>query len=779
MYIGYCQNVKFSYTRVGGKHAFDPEILENGEKFFKWDRIYNAGLEIHAELDKEYYVGSLTLPLVGNARVCGIKVFSRDGIVGVYSAGTGCAKGGKITVEVGVFTDNLTVRIETGADDVCFTDPEIFVCRDDGAPFVWPVPKKAEYFDGTVKISRIVGAGDDAEFAADYLSDLLSRRFGDVLSSDGVPVTLVISEDESYQHERYTVSVTKQGIILTAARRLTLLYAAHTLLSLYSEGGFRLCEIDNAPSKEFRGYHMGLPRRVNLEFAKRLFREILLPLGYNTLFVQIIAAMEFDRHPEITEAWARELAVNPKFQHHYMGCEGETISKKEVAELMDYARELGFEIIPEVQSLSHIPWLTLSHPEIGEVVTADRAVDDTRDEDERPELRHPFCYCPSNEKTYELLFDVMDEIIEVTKPQRFVHIGHDEVYYMGLCDKCKDTPHDVLFARDVNRIYNHLKELGYRTMMWSDMIQPVTKYQTPGAIKMLPKDIVMLDFIWYFHLDKDIEENLYPEGYDVIGGNLYSSHFPRYNKRAKAEKFIGGEVSSWCAVSEYRMGKKGKFFDLTYTAEMLWNPENYDDGQRRVFSHLISKYIQPVQRDLIRGKYNVSGYEKTDFSLPAGVTKKIPRELLAAYPHAIIADGAEVKIGGAYERFVIEHTTLEREMRVPWQELKLSGEYTLCYADGSKEIVRAEYAGGVMHYNSAYGYPLPEAVHRHTGYVGTWFADPVYEGKTEHGEELLVLGYVVENPHPEKEVEKITYQAAETDISVVVLCGIKGLNPND
>ena len=78
-------------------------------------------------------------------------------------------------------------------------------------------------------------------------------------------------------------------------------------------------------------------------------------------------------------------------------------------------------------------------------------------------------------------------------------------------------------------------------------------------------------------------------------------------------------------------------------------------------------------------------------------------------------------------------------------------------------------------YNSFYGHPLPESVHRHTGYIGTWFSDPVFEGKTEHGEEMLVLGYVVENPRPEKKVAAISYKAAEEDISTVVLCSIKGL----
>ncbi len=50
MYIGYCKDVKYSYTRIGGKAPFEPEVGENGEIIFNWTRLYNAGVEIHAGL---------------------------------------------------------------------------------------------------------------------------------------------------------------------------------------------------------------------------------------------------------------------------------------------------------------------------------------------------------------------------------------------------------------------------------------------------------------------------------------------------------------------------------------------------------------------------------------------------------------------------------------------------------------------------------------------------------------------------------------------------------
>ncbi len=777
MYIGNCKNVKLSYTKFGGKVPLEPEKTDDGAILFRWQRICNTGFEIQVELDKEYYVGAVTVPFHPKSQVCSVRLISNGKTVGAFNAGNGNLKGGRIVVNAGVFTDKLTVRIESGIYDVWFNKPEISVF-DNGTPILWPIPKKASIENGTVGISSITGEGGDAVFAASFLDELLEERFGQVKNDDGVPVNIVT--DESYEGERYTVSVTKKGITLTASKRISLLYAVYTLISLGDVGGFRLSEIENYPSKEFRGFHIGLPKASNIEFTKLLFRDMLLPLGYNTLFVQIFGSMEYERHPEITEAWRKQLQVDPNFPHHDLGCEGETISKKEVAELMDFARDLGFEIIPEVQSLGHVQWLTFPHPEIAEAVKHNVTVEDTRNEDRRPSEEYFHCYCPSNDDSYKLLFEVMDEIIEVTKPQRYVHIGHDEVYNMGLCDKCKDTPHDILFARDVQRIYDHLKALGYGTMMWSDMLQPCSDYQTPPARKVLPRDIVMLDFIWYFHLDKDIEENLYEEGYKVIAGNLYSSHYPRYNKRARNESFIGGEVSTWCAINEETLGANGKLWDLMYTAQMLWNPEDYDDSHRKAFSFVISKYIQPKMRDLLRGKYSAAGYKETVFELPEGSTVEgIPIPLLCACPFAKIADGMCVTVDGKYERFAIEHIALEKEMRPLRGGHVLSGEYTVKYSDGSEWKIKVEYGKNVMKYDTSYGQPYPEAFYRHFGYVGTWLCDPVYKGKSDDGSDLLIMSNIVENPFPEKTVESISYKAAENDVTNVVLCGIKGMVKNN
>jgi hypothetical protein len=131
----------------------------------------------------------------------------------------------------------------------------------------------------------------------------------------------------------------------------------------------------------------------------------------------------------------------------------------------------------------------------------------------------------------------------------------------------------VLLARHINRLYDYLKQKGLGTIMWSDMLQPCTKYQTANAANLIPKDILCLDFIWYFHFDKDLENNLLSLGFRVAVGNLYSSHYPRYRQRMMQDGMVGGQVSMWALTKEANFGRRGKIFDLTYTAQMLWNAE--------------------------------------------------------------------------------------------------------------------------------------------------------------------------------------------------------------
>ena len=61
------------------------------------------------------------------------------------------------------------------------------------------------------------------------------------------------------------------------------------------------------------------------------------------------------------------------------------LEKDEVKDLVAYVKELGFELIPEVQSLAHVQYITYAHPEIAELEENTVEVDVRSEGDLRPE----------------------------------------------------------------------------------------------------------------------------------------------------------------------------------------------------------------------------------------------------------------------------------------------------------------------------------------------------------------------------------------------------------
>src|SRR5262249_10577611 len=108
-------------------------------------------------------------------------------------------------------------------------------------------------------------------------------------------------------------------------------------------------------------------------------------------------------------------------------------------------------------------------------------------------------------------------------------------------------------------------------IMWADMLQRFPWYAAPEAIERLPRDVLLLDFVWYFRPEEDIEDRLLAHGFTVGMGNYYSSHYTRFATRCAKPGMIGGEVSAWCRTSEEELGRTGKLYDFVYSANTLWN----------------------------------------------------------------------------------------------------------------------------------------------------------------------------------------------------------------
>ena len=141
----------------------------------------------------------------------------------------------------------------------------------------------------------------------------------------------------------------------------------------------------------------------------------------------------------------------------------------------------------------------------------------------------------------------------------------------------------------------------------------------------------------------------------------------------------------------------------------------------------------------------------------------------------MLADGACVPVKGTCRRLIFSHTTLWNLPRIAWAALPKIGAYTVRYADGETVEVPVEYNGNILVWNRRYAQPLPQQYYRHQGYVGTWWIDPVFQGKTADGGDVLVTGFVWENPRPEAEIAEVCYHAAASDAAIAVLAAVESV----
>ncbi len=803
-------SIETTYYRSNTTQPMPPTApagdLTKGEGLgWQWDDLCGSGLDIHLKLTaSQESAASTEAAARSRIWICqlilhqaaapssvadGATLYRNgaDGTPGLIAATKpqpGRQLTGDIVLDANCFADDLLLRVQTDYRNLQFESVELIgAVLEDTCVFPIPAETKARPGKSIAAADLSIISADlsdpDCAAAADYLQDLfknalhLTLNVSDTsgsnnapsanndnaatsdheIANDGsAPLGIAILKDPTIPAEGYRLVTAADRISIKASDLRGLLYGAAALYQLALTGQIQPTEINDAPFQGFRGVHIGLPSRENIPFLKRLIRYLLIPMRYNTLFVEIGAGMRYDRHPEINEAWVRckekaESGEWPAVAHLNMVAYGSFLEKDEVADIFQYAEALGMEAIPEVHSLSHVQFLTNVRPDIAEIPAAREELGDVDlliDDGLNQEF-FPSCYCPSNEESYKLLFDVLDEVIEVTKPKRYVHMGHDEVYQIGVCKVCREKDPAQLFADDVTRIHDYLAGKGLKMMIWCDMLQKASSYKTPPAIDRIPKDIVMLDFIWYFHLDQDIETNILEHGFDTAVGNLYSSHFPRYEKRIRQEGMIGGQISTWVPVDEKNFALEGKMYDFVYTANMLWSSE-YRAEARSAYAQCIASLLKQA-RPLIRKGYSLPTYQYVPVQL---------QQLIHAEPGKAPITIQIPKENRISEGLLFVHAADRPGRRIPWQQLDVIGEYVITYSDGTSVTLPLEYGGSFAELQRPYGQPLKSPYFRHEGYIGTYLADPIVTDKAPDGHDFTLYGWHWENPQPRKKLASVT-----------------------
>lgn len=381
-------------------------------------------------------------------------------------------------------------------------------------------------------------------------------------------------------------------------------YGLQSLRQLLERDGDRTrirgARIRDWPHLPFRGIRLYLPGQENVAFFKRFLRDFMARYKFNRVIIEMNAGMRFDRHPELNAGWRefakdlintrRERPAGPGdyFQDssHHDTADGGVLEKSEVAELVAFAREHHIDVIPEIPSLTHSYYLLTRHRELAEIQAAE----------------WPDTYCPADPRSYPLLFDVIDEYVDVMTP-RMVNIGHDEWRMpTGLDPRCQHRDFRDLLVEDIRKIHEHLAQRGVATALWGDHFLENLRgkhlkaqksrsgyaYDMPGALRpeqvrdSIPKDIVVLNWFWNDkHAQTSAEgtptsgecndEQLAKWGFRQVWGNLTPElSWQNFADRSARPGVLGGASSSWAATTEFNFGKDLMWVFLG-TQNMLWS----------------------------------------------------------------------------------------------------------------------------------------------------------------------------------------------------------------
>lgn len=771
------KKVTYSYCRRGLKTPYFPDKIKefkdeavydkrSGKLFYNkpvsWDgpALLDMAVDIRISCEDRFFADHVTLEQGIDSQIGSIKILTEtnDGlkVIGKHLPESGkTITDKKINIPVNYFCDNIIVRLEGAYENIelCALD---VLCAWDIENTVFPEPESIVYTDGGFKfnINEGVSSPEGFEMAAKYFCKKHNEKYGtNFTPSEKGRISFIYSQRDD---ESFEIEVTKNSVIISAGNLRTFLYAADALTQI-SGSEIKCCRIEDKPFMNFRGVHFALPSRCDIPFLKKMVENVFVPMRYNSVFIQVSGAMAYDNYPEINKMWLKsremyEKGLWPKPAHYdFIG--GDILTKDEVRELCSYIRSFGLDVIPEVQSWAHTQYITTAYPHLAENAEELKKMGDLYDDDARPATFYSHCMCPLHEEYYKYTFGILDEVLDVFKPERYVHMGHDEIYDIATCEKCRKMGGDKVYTEEVTRLNDYLKSKGLTMMIWADMLQE-KRYPSISSICDVPKDIIMLDFTWYFHVDDEFEDNLLKNGFKVMIGNLYSSHFKKFEKRIR-KGLMGGQISTWIPCNELYYAYEGKMYDMLYTANMLWSSK-YKEDMRGAYNEIVKNKLWDIRK--IIGEIEICDKKR----------EIIPYSCTPSLKATLQNDFAEINVCDFAKTISVIWATDEDAGRVMWTAPVAVGTYEIVYEDNSVCSGEILNACSIYTEKHPYGKPLLSGLFRHEGYVGTYLAKPVC-GKSDNGEDYTHYNYHITNPNPDKKISKFIIKHSEnTDVEIKV-----------
>lgn len=401
-----------------------------------------------------------------------------------------------------------------------------------------PLPQNIQKQDGSFEIkttTQIVVANEELTPLAHLLNIQLKVLTGFELHAthDKPNANYIFFEiEEGLEDEEYKLTVT-ENISIKASNYNSLalgLSSLVQLITLKNEGVFvSKVNITDQPEYEYRALMLDLARfwhpvetiqeTIDLLWLYKV-KYLVLHLSDNRRFT-----FPMDEYPDLK-------TVNADGTREYYTLE-------ELNNLVEYAKQRGIAIIPEIDLPGHSKQLWSKYPEtFGSI-------------DAKTKMPKPlYVINIAKEKTYEASENIIKQLSEVFYTSPYIHLGGDEVYlemikqlpeYEDFCRKnglevALNGDVNELFCYFINRMNKAIKKTGKQTLVWEGF------HNTGAGEETIAKDIKVI--VW--NASFNTPENLISNGYEVIN----SSWIPWYmvgamNFAPSPEKGYNWNVTEW------------------------------------------------------------------------------------------------------------------------------------------------------------------------------------------------------------------------------------------
>ena len=296
------------------------------------------------------------------------------------------------------------------------------------------------------------------EFPLDFF-EVFTLRTGIGLSHENA-VPLLVSRDANLPAEGYRLRVTEnKGIQIDAADERGLCWALATLAALTENGSVPICEIEDWPYYEYRGFMMDSARNFfPVETIKTLI-ELTSMAKMNV----------FHWHLTDDQGWRIESLRFPALQEQNLVA-GEYYTQEEIREVVEFARVRGVDVIPEIDVPGHATAIMAAYPELS---CSEEPVEVAPHAGIRRVI-----LCAGKDAVFEFLFPLLEEMAELF-PSRYVHLGGDEAPKdeWSACPHCRRRVEveglegfEELQGWFTARLAEHLRGLGKQVMCWNESL---------------------------------------------------------------------------------------------------------------------------------------------------------------------------------------------------------------------------------------------------------------------------------------------------------------------